>query len=78
MFAQIFCSGLNRHNFLSGQLMQFLTSISFFFFLVIEKKKIKKQKMQIMGLYLTGHLDTVFSAEHSKEILRYIYNQQVH
>ncbi|XP_062155605.1 beta-amyrin synthase-like isoform X2 [Alnus glutinosa] len=30
----------------------------------------------IMGLYLTGHLDTVFTAEHRKEILRYIYNQQ--
>jgi beta-amyrin synthase len=34
--------------------------------------------MQIMCLYLTGHLDAVFSAEHRKEILRYIYNQQVH
>ncbi|XP_062154203.1 beta-amyrin synthase-like isoform X2 [Alnus glutinosa] len=30
----------------------------------------------IMCLYLTGHLDAVFSAEHRKEILRYIYNQQ--
>lgn len=30
----------------------------------------------VMILYITGHLDTTFSAEHKKEILRYIYNHQ--
>ncbi|GLT53534.1 hypothetical protein SLA2020_267990 [Shorea laevis] len=30
----------------------------------------------VICLYIMGHLDTVFSAEHRKEILRYIYNQQ--
>ncbi|KAK6284853.1 hypothetical protein POUND7_003805 [Theobroma cacao] len=29
-----------------------------------------------MALYITGHIDTVFSAEHRKEILRYIYCHQ--
>lgn len=30
----------------------------------------------VMCVYITGHLDTVFSAEHKKEILRYIYCHQ--
>ncbi|KAH7867349.1 hypothetical protein Vadar_032334 [Vaccinium darrowii] len=30
----------------------------------------------VMGLYITGHLDEIFSLEHKKEILRYIYNHQ--
>ncbi|KAJ9175149.1 hypothetical protein P3X46_013730 [Hevea brasiliensis] len=30
----------------------------------------------VMCLYITGHLDTVFSAERRKEILRYIYYHQ--
>nr|A0A0S2IHL6.1 RecName: Full=Beta-amyrin synthase 1; Short=KsBAS1 [Kalopanax septemlobus]ALO23119.1 beta-amyrin synthase [Kalopanax septemlobus] len=30
----------------------------------------------VMCLYITGHLDTVFPAEHRKEILRYIYCHQ--
>lgn len=30
-----------------------------------------------MCLYITGHLNTVFTAEHRKEILRYLYNHQV-
>ncbi|XP_021906242.1 beta-amyrin synthase-like [Carica papaya] len=30
----------------------------------------------VMSLYITGHLDTVFSPEHRKEIFRYIYNHQ--
>ncbi|XVF24704.1 hypothetical protein REPUB_Repub13aG0150400 [Reevesia pubescens] len=30
----------------------------------------------IMSLYITGHLNTIFSAEHRKEILRYIYCHQ--
>ncbi|XP_043713432.1 beta-amyrin synthase-like [Telopea speciosissima] len=30
----------------------------------------------VMCLYITGHLNTVFSSEHRKEILRYIYNFQ--
>uniref|UniRef100_A0A7N0TBU7 Terpene cyclase/mutase family member n=1 Tax=Kalanchoe fedtschenkoi TaxID=63787 RepID=A0A7N0TBU7_KALFE len=30
----------------------------------------------VMFLYVTGHLETVFSAEHRKEMLRYIYNHQ--
>nr|DAD18084.1 TPA_asm: hypothetical protein HUJ06_019547 [Nelumbo nucifera] len=30
----------------------------------------------VMCLYITGHLNTVFPAEHRKEILRYIYNHQ--
>ncbi|KAK6263743.1 hypothetical protein SCA6_019177 [Theobroma cacao] len=29
-----------------------------------------------MALYITGHIDTVFPAEHRKEILRYIYCHQ--
>ena len=28
-------------------------------------------------MYITGHLDSVFSEEHRKEILRYIYYHQV-
>ncbi|XVF74829.1 hypothetical protein PTKIN_Ptkin13bG0142300 [Pterospermum kingtungense] len=32
--------------------------------------------MQVMSLYITGHLNVVFSAEHRKEILRYIYCHQ--
>ncbi|KAF7152321.1 hypothetical protein RHSIM_Rhsim01G0120900 [Rhododendron simsii] len=31
----------------------------------------------VMCLYITGHLDEIFSPEHKKEILRYIYNHQV-
>ncbi|KAB2026537.1 hypothetical protein ES319_D06G225900v1 [Gossypium barbadense] len=31
----------------------------------------------IMSLYITGHLNTIFSPEHRKEILRYIYYHQV-
>jgi beta-amyrin synthase len=30
-----------------------------------------------MCLYITGHLNTTFTAEHRKEVLRYIYNNQV-
>ncbi|XP_059456664.1 beta-amyrin synthase-like isoform X1 [Corylus avellana] len=30
----------------------------------------------VICLFITGHLDIVFSVEHRKEILRYIYNQQ--
>ncbi|XP_062160896.1 beta-amyrin synthase 2-like isoform X2 [Alnus glutinosa] len=30
----------------------------------------------IMCLYITGHLTTTFTAEHRKEVLRYIYNHQ--
>ncbi|XAR69578.1 Beta-amyrin synthase [Bertholletia excelsa] len=30
----------------------------------------------VMCLYITGHLDSTFSVEHKKEILRYIYNHQ--
>ncbi|GLT38200.1 hypothetical protein SLA2020_124640 [Shorea laevis] len=30
----------------------------------------------VFTLYITGHLNTVFHAEHRKEILRYIYNHQ--
>ncbi|GLU21884.1 hypothetical protein SLE2022_379960 [Rubroshorea leprosula] len=30
----------------------------------------------VFALYITGHLNTVFHAEHRKEILRYIYNHQ--
>ncbi|KAK8575852.1 hypothetical protein V6N12_063505 [Hibiscus sabdariffa] len=30
----------------------------------------------VMCLYITGHLNTIFTAEHRKEILRYIYCQQ--
>ncbi|KAF8037356.1 hypothetical protein BT93_B0309 [Corymbia citriodora subsp. variegata] len=30
----------------------------------------------VMCVYITGHLDTIFPAEHRKEILRYIYNHQ--
>ncbi|KAH7849047.1 hypothetical protein Vadar_012223 [Vaccinium darrowii] len=30
----------------------------------------------VMCLYITGHLDEIFSPEHKKEILRYIYNHQ--
>ncbi|GFP89092.1 beta-amyrin synthase 1 [Phtheirospermum japonicum] len=34
-------------------------------------------KMQVMILYITGHLNTVLSAEHCQEILRYIHCHQV-
>ncbi|KAL5547396.1 hypothetical protein UlMin_007083 [Ulmus minor] len=30
----------------------------------------------VMALYITGHLNSVFTSEHRKEILRYIYNHQ--
>nr|UTU07506.1 oxidosqualene cyclase 2 [Ailanthus altissimus] len=30
----------------------------------------------VFCLYITGHLDAVFTAEHKKEILRYLYNHQ--
>ncbi|MBA0778650.1 hypothetical protein Gotri_006497, partial [Gossypium trilobum] len=30
----------------------------------------------VMSLYITGHLNTIFSSEHRKEILRYIYCHQ--
>ncbi|XP_021889017.1 beta-amyrin synthase-like [Carica papaya] len=30
----------------------------------------------VICLYITGHLDVVFSSQHRKEILRYIYNHQ--
>ncbi|KAE8719743.1 Lupeol synthase [Hibiscus syriacus] len=30
----------------------------------------------VMCMYITGHLNTIFTAEHRKEILRYIYCQQ--
>jgi hypothetical protein len=33
--------------------------------------------MQIMCLYITGHLTTTFTAEHREEVLQYIYNHQV-
>ena len=32
--------------------------------------------VQVMCLYITGHLDQVFPEEHKKEILRYIYCHQ--
>ena len=32
--------------------------------------------MQVMCMYITGNLDTIFTAEHRKEILRYIYYHQ--
>lgn len=32
---------------------------------------------QVMCTYITGHLNTVFPAEHRREILRYIYYHQV-
>ena len=35
-------------------------------------------KMQVMCLYITGHLDTVFPREYRKEILRYLYCHQVY
>ncbi|XP_058728761.1 beta-amyrin synthase-like isoform X2 [Vicia villosa] len=31
----------------------------------------------VFCLYITGHLDSVFSQEHRKEILRYIYSHQI-
>ncbi|KAF7844820.1 beta-amyrin synthase [Senna tora] len=31
----------------------------------------------VFCMYITGHLNTVFSKEHQKEILRYIFNHQV-
>jgi len=31
----------------------------------------------VMCVYITGHLNAVFTVEHRKEILRYIYNHQV-
>ncbi|XP_057468453.1 germanicol synthase-like isoform X1 [Actinidia eriantha] len=34
------------------------------------------QQLQVMCLYITGHLNEFFSTEHKKEILRYIYNHQ--
>ena len=37
-----------------------------------------KKKMQVFCMYITGHLNTVFPAEHQKEILRYLYCHQVH
>ncbi|KAJ4822014.1 hypothetical protein Tsubulata_001577, partial [Turnera subulata] len=30
----------------------------------------------VMCIYITGHLDTIFPAEHRKEILRYLYYHQ--
>jgi len=36
------------------------------------------QTSQIISIYSTGHLDSVISEEHRKEILRYLYNHQVH
>ncbi|KAG7564057.1 Squalene cyclase N-terminal [Arabidopsis suecica] len=30
----------------------------------------------VICLYITGHLDTIFSQEHRKEMLRYMYNHQ--
>lgn len=33
--------------------------------------------VQVMCVYITGHLNTVFPTEHCKEILRYIYCHQV-
>ncbi|MFQ6644251.1 hypothetical protein Gotur_017297 [Gossypium turneri] len=30
----------------------------------------------VMSLYITGHLNTIFSAEHRKEIFRFIYCHQ--
>jgi len=36
------------------------------------------QTLQIISIYSTGHLDSVILEEHRKEILRYLYNHQVH
>ena len=36
------------------------------------------KKMQVMCLYITGHLNTVFPTEYQKEILRYMHYHQVH
>lgn len=33
---------------------------------------------QIFALYITGSLDVVLSAEHRREICRYIYNHQAY
>lgn len=33
--------------------------------------------MQVMCMYITGHVDIIFPPEHKKEILRYIYSHQV-
>lgn len=35
------------------------------------------ENVQVMCVYITGHLNTVFHAEHRKEILRYLYYHQV-
>jgi len=34
--------------------------------------------LQIISVYITGHLDSIFPEEYRKEILRYLYNHQVH
>jgi hypothetical protein len=34
--------------------------------------------MQVMALYITGDLNAIFSPEHKKELLRYLYNHQVY
>lgn len=31
-----------------------------------------------MALYITGDLNAIFSPEHRKELLRYLYNHQVY
>ena len=33
---------------------------------------------QVISIYSTGHLDSVLPKEYRKEILRYLYNHQVH
>ncbi|XVF58150.1 hypothetical protein PTKIN_Ptkin07bG0040100 [Pterospermum kingtungense] len=50
--------------------MQFLREKKF-------KQTIAEQRLRmVMTLYITGHLNTIFSGEYSKEILRYIYCHQ--
>jgi len=34
--------------------------------------------LQVICLYITGHIDSIFSEEYRKEILRYIYYHQVY
>lgn len=46
---------------------------------VITKRETEMEKkcLQVFCLYMTGHLEEVFDAEHRKEMLRYIYCHQV-
>lgn len=33
--------------------------------------------LQVIGLYITGDLNTILQVEHRREMLRYLYNHQV-